>query len=258
MAAVAAALSLEISPWVIVPPILAAGCVLFGAALAVDYFGMARLRTEWRGFTADHRTAWGRAKLLERRFYRQRKVGSPRTRATARSLLLAYAQSDRLAEARDVIDFLGADTIFSGAGTDAVADALRAIALAEMERDEEAQALLAALQQSRRRRRLPVVAYAAARVALGSGSYRVGLDSLGEALASTKVPSGARRDLVFLQAEALAHLGQAHEASQALAELVARGFRRDVESLTELAHERGDVPLALAGRAALDQANPYR
>lgn len=258
LAAAGVVLSVHMSPWIVVPPLLAAGLVLVGAALVVDYFGVARLRTEWSGFTSDHRHAWARAKLLERRFYRLRRAGSPRTRATARSLLLAYAQSDRLSDARDVIDFLGADTIFSGAGSDPVADALRVIALAAMGRERESHELLAAVERSGRRRRLAVVGYAAARVALLDRKPRAALERVDEALEARALPTGARRDLEFLKAQALAQLGQHHDASHALAALVAAGFRRDVEGLTELAHQRGDVALALAGRSALDQANPYR
>jgi len=251
-------MSVHMSPWIVVPPLLAAAVVLVGAALVVDYFGVARLRTEWSGFTSDHRQAWSRAKVLERRFYRLKRAGSPRTRATARSLLLAYAQSDRLGDARHVIDFLGADTVFSGAGSDPVADALRVIALAEMGRERESLELLEAVERSSRRRRLAVVAYAAARVALLARKPRRALDRIDESLAAKALPPGARRDLVFLKAEALANLGRSSDASLALAELVATGFRRDVEGLTELAHQHGDVALALAGRSALDQSNPYR
>lgn len=251
-------LSMLLSPWLVVPPVGAAGLVLVGAALAVDFFGVARLRTEWSGFTADHRQAWGRAKLLDRRFYRQRKVGSPRTRATARSLLLAYAESGRLSVAKDVIDFLGADMIFSGPGSDSVADAVRAMALTEMDRAEEAMSLLDALESSKRRQRLPVVGYAAARIAIYNRQYRQALERLEQALEVERMPAGARRDLEMLRAACLAHLGRAQDATSALAQLSQGGFRRDVESMTELAHEQGDVCVALAGRSALEYGAPYR
>ena len=36
------------------------------------------------------------------------------------------------------------------------------------------------------------------------------------------------------------------------------GYEEAVEEVTERAHQRGEVALALAGRSALDQATPYR
>lgn len=252
------ALGFEVSPWVIWPPVAAAALVLIAAALTVDYFGMSRLKSRWRGFSADHRQAWQRARSLERRFYRHRRAGSPRTRATARSLLLAYAQCDRLDEARGVIDYLGAETIFSGPGADAEADALRAVALAELGRMDEAAELVELLERSRRRRRLPVVGYAAARVAQTRGDHGGAIERIDEALSRPDIAAGARRDLIILRARSQARRGLANQASEALAELAAAGFRREVEDTTERAHERGDVPLALAGRSALDQASPYR
>lgn len=254
----AVAMGSEVSPWVIWPPVAAAITVLTGAAMAVDYFGVSRLRCQWRGFTGDHRRAWQRARSLERRFYRHRRAGSPRTRGSARALLLEYAQCDRLTEAREVIDYLGADSIFSGPGVDSVADALRAVGLAELGRQREAEELIELLDRSRRRRRQPVVGYAAARVAQARGDHLAAIARVEESLSTRAVPPGARRDLVILRARSQALRGFAHEASEALAELAAAGYRREVEDATERAHERGDVPLALAGRSALEQGSPYR
>ncbi|MBT8494638.1 MAG: hypothetical protein KJO07_16405 [Deltaproteobacteria bacterium] len=254
----AVVLGFEASPWVVWPPVASAVVVLVGAAMAVDYFGVARLRSRWRGFAGAHRQAWTRARALELRFYRQRKSGSPRTRSTARALLFAYAECDRLSDAREVVDYLGADTIYSGPGADAVADALRVIALAELGRGREASELLTAIERSSRRRRLPVVSYAGARLAQIEGRHRAAVERIDEALARSAIESGARRDLALLKARSLAVLGCAHDAAEVLSELAAHGARRAVEETTARAHERGEVALALAGRSALDQAAPYR
>jgi hypothetical protein len=258
VAGLAAVFGLDVSPWVVWPPVVSAGVVLTAAAMAVDYFGVARLRSSWRGFSGGHRQAWGRARVLETRFFRQRKAGSPRTRSTARALLLAYAECDRLGDAREVIDYLGADTIMSGAGADAVADALRVIALAELGRGQEAHNLLDAIERSNRRGRLPVVAFAAARLAQIEGRHRSAIERIDGALERKSMEPGARRDLEILKARSLAILGCAHDAAEVLAALAARGAKRAVEEVTERAHQRGEVALALAGRSALDQASPYR
>ena len=121
------------SVWVILPPLLAAAMVLLAAAVAVDYFGFARRRVGWSGVSGDPRRAWMRARALEHRFDDQRRKGSPRTSWTARSLLLALAECDRLDEAATVVDFLAADALSARIGADPTADALRALALAARE-----------------------------------------------------------------------------------------------------------------------------
>lgn len=253
--AAAAALT---SPMLVLPPVGAAVIVLLGAALAVDYFGFARRREGWGGFADDPRHAWARARALERRFARERGAGSPRCGWTARSLLLSLAAVDRLADASEVVDFLGADAIYARVGADPVADALRAIALAELGRTGEATELSAALSRSRRAGREPVVPYAAARVAESRRAYAEALEHVDAGLRCRGLEPRSSRDLELLRARLLAAMSRGQDAAEILASLAARGHRRSVEQLGERAHARGDAALALAARQALCDATPYR
>jgi hypothetical protein len=246
------------SPMLVLPPVAAAALVLLGAALAVDYFGIARRREGWGGFADDPRHAWARARALEVRFARERGAGSPRCAWTARSLLLSLAAVDRLDDAAEVVDFLGADAIYARVGADPVADALRAVALAELGRTGEARELSAALQRSRRAAREPVVAYAAARVCEAGRRHAEALEHVGRGLRSRRLCGRARRDLEILRARLLSATSRVQDAAEILASLAARGHRREVEQLGERAHARGDSALALAARQALCEATPYR
>ncbi len=240
------------------PPLLAAAMVLLIAAMAVDYFGINRRTDRWAGFDSDPRRAWTRARALESQFLRQKAAGSPRTAATARSLLLALAECDSLGDARGVVDFLGADAVYARVGSDATSDALRAIALAELGRVGEARELCAALTSNRRTRRKAVVGYASCRVAEIDRRYRDALGRAEQLLAGGKLRSGARRDLQLLRARVLVHLSKREDATTLLAELVGQGYRRQVERIAELASERGQTAISMAARAALLDAAPYR
>jgi hypothetical protein len=246
------------SAWLVVPPVVAAIGVLLAAALAVDYFGVARRRAGWGGVGADPRQAWTRARALEHRFGEQRAKGSPRTSWTARSLLVALAECDRLDDAGPVVDFLGADAMYGRVGADATADALRAVALAELGRTDEARELCEALERRRRLRRRPVVGYAVARVAELDGRPADALARVDRALRARRLAPAARRDLRILRARCLAALSRHHDAARELAELADGGWKREVEQLTEHAHARGATALALAAREALSAATPYR
>lgn len=246
------------SAWLVVPPVVAAVGVLMAAALAVDYFGLARRRAGWGGTSSDPRRAWTRARALEHRFGSQRATGSPRTAWTARTLLIALAECDRLDDAGPVVDFLGADAMYGRIGADVTADALRAVALAELGRRDEARELCTAIESRRRLRRRPVVGYASARVAWLEGDPSTALERIERALAGRRLPAAAERDLRLLRARCLASMSRHHDATRALAELAAHGWKREVEQLAENAHARGDTALALAAREALSEATPYR
>jgi hypothetical protein len=246
------------SVWLVLPPLVAAAAVLLAAAVAVDYFGVARKRAGWGGVGDDPRRSWTRARALEHRFGQQRAKGSPRTGWTARSLLLALAECDRLDDAGAVVDFLGADAIYARVGADVTADALRAVALAELGRMGLARELCEALDGDRRLRRRPVVGYAVARVAEIDGRRAEAVDRVGRALRARHLAPSARRDLRLLRARCLAGLSKHAEAVSALAELASDGFAREVEQLGHNAHARGETALALAAREALSDATPYR
>jgi hypothetical protein len=245
------------SVWVVLPPLVAAALVLLVAAAAVDYFGIARRRVGWGGVSGDPRRAWMRARALEHRFDVQKRRGSPRTSWTARSLLVALAECDRLDEAGAVVDFLAADALCARIGADATADGLRAVALAETGRIDDARALIAGLDRSRRARRQPVTGYAAARVAELDRRPAEALARAEQALG--RAPTAAtRRDLDIVRARALVALNRGPAAVDALAALAGRGFRREVEQLGENARARGQAALALVCREALSAAAPYR
>jgi hypothetical protein len=246
-AAVAAAVTTPLIVW---PPVLAAAGVLIAAALASDYFGFSRRRHGWDGIATDPRQALARARILGRRFAREKSRGSIRAPRTARALLLSLAEGDRLRDAGDVVDFLGADAMCNAVGTDVVADALRAVALAELGRGAEANELAGEL--AGRWASLPVVAYARGRVAETRHDVRQALVHVDAALV---LPQGRRsRELLVLRARLLAKLGRTPETEEALRTLLTAGYRTDVESLAE----RGAPALALAARTALGTGALYR
>lgn len=248
----------ETSILLVGPPVLAAALVLLAAALAVDYFGLTRRADRWGGFDRDPRRAWTRARALELSFVRQKAAGSPRTAGTARALLLALAECDSLADARGVVDFLGADAVYTRVGSDATTDALRAIALAELGRGAEARELCDALAKRRRSGRMAVVAYARCRVAELERRYDDALAEAGRTLEGLRLRPGARRDLQLLRARVMAHAAKPEAAANILAELVAGGYRREVERIGEVAAQNGDTAVSLAARTALLEATPYR
>lgn len=242
--------------WVVLPPVVAAVGVLAAAAVAVDYFGLRRRREAWVGMPADPRPAVLRARALAPRFYRMQHTGSPRAPAVARSYLLALAECDRLRDAGGVVDFLSADAGFSRVGDDPTADAVRAIALAEIGRLADARRLAGTLIASRRARRHAVVAYAWARVAVADGRAREAIERIDDALAR-RCSAAVRRDLIVLRARACLGRGQLDAAADSLRRLLADGRRRELEQLADAA--RADDPrLAMAASRALSADAPYR
>ena len=240
------------------PPLVAATLVLGFAAIIVDYFGVSRRIDRWCGFDLDSRRAWTRARALEHQFLRQKAAGSPRTASTARTLLLALAECDSLRDARAVIDFLGADAIYTRVGSDATSDSLRAIALAELGRMGEARELCEALRGNRRNRRMVVVAYATCRVAEIDRRYKEALTEAERVVGARRLKVGARRDLQLLRARVMVQLSRSEQATTLMAELVGQGYRDEVERIAEVAREHGDTALSMAARAALLNAAPYR
>ncbi len=250
--------AMHTSVWIVLPPVLAALATLMAAAMSVDYFGLARRRAGWGGFTpAPARCVWTRAQALERRFTREKALGSPRTSWTARSLLVTLAECDRLGDAAAVVDFLCADAIYNRVGADPLADALRAIALAELGRVGEARRICDELERARNVGRLPVVAYATASVALFDHRPADALRGLDQAL-GRPIADVDHRDLSILRARVLASMARISDAADLLSSLIARGFRGELEQLAERAHTRGDSGLVMATRQALGEAAPYR
>ena len=232
----------------VVPPLAAAAVVLVAAALASDYFGLARRATPWRGQVAATPVTRTRAAALEQRFRREREAGSMRTGATARALLVALAELEAWPRAADVVDFLGADAM-TRAHRDVVADALRALALAELGREARARRVLDALGP----RPEPVVAWAWARIAMREGR-------VAEALAATALAADGAggdpvvRDLALVRVRLLARTGAGDDARALLTRLAGDGFRREVEALV---HDR-DVLVGLAAAEALGLRSTYR
>jgi hypothetical protein len=243
--------------WIVLLPAVAAVFVLVTAALIVDYFGLLRRREDWSGTAGDARAAWLRARAHAHRFRSLKRRGSPRTSRAARSLLLSLAECERLEEATEVVDFLGADAVFARVGGDPVGDAMRAIALAELGRLDEARKLAGKLLAARRCGRRPVVRYAWARVAELDRRPHDALAKLDPTLIR-HVPRGLMRDVHVLRARALVRIGRTEAAADALRELVGAGCRRDVERLADRSRERGEAGVAMAASYALSASAPYR
>lgn len=247
--AAVAALGVAVSPAVAALPALAAAAALTGAALAGDYFGLARRRRGWDGTvepTAARRLA---AAALAQRFERARRSGGLGAGAAGRALLLALAEQRSLDRAGDVVDFLSAEAQLRP-HADVVADALRALALAELGRPAQARAVLDGL---RRHEATPVVALATARLAERERRWTDGLRATDRALGD-RPRRGARRDLAVARARLLAGAGRLEDARRELARLADDGGRGAVEALVVEA----DGPVALAARQALGAAAAYR
>jgi hypothetical protein len=255
--AAAAAIAWHAGTWVVLLPMLGAVLVLGAAALAVDYFGLLRRRNDWGGSADDRRRASVRVRAHARQFRILKEQGSPRTSRAARALLLSLAECERFGEAEPVVDFLAADAVFTRVGTDPVADAMRAIALAELGRLDDARKLAGKLLASRSGRRHSVVRYAWARVAQLDRRPGGALEQLDNRLIRC-APRGLRRDMCLLRARALVKLGRAEQASESLRDLCREGRRGDVERLAEYSRERGEAALAVAATHALSLASPYR
>jgi hypothetical protein len=234
---------------VVAPPVIAALLVLFGAALAVDYFGFARRQVAWRGSVAPSAASRAMLRALERRFARERAAGAMRTATTARSLLIGLAEHHELRRAAEVVDFLATDAA-TRAHRDLDADALRALALAEIGRLDEAHVIDRAIGP--RHGGVPVVAYLRGRLAELDGRPRPGLEALDRVLRGPD-RRGVARDLGLLRARLLVRSGRLEDARVEL-DLVARGGgRAAVEALIG-----GDAGVALAARQALGLGAVYR
>ncbi len=253
----AVAVALQAGTWIVLLPALAAVGVLAGAAVAVDYFGMLRRQEDWSGTADDPRAAWLRSRAYATRFRGLKQGGSPRTSRIARSLLLSLAECDRLCDAGEVVDFLGADAVFARVGTDPTADAMRAVALAELGRLDEARKLAGKLFAARRCARRPVVRFAWARVAELDRRPQQALELVDDRLLLHS-PRALRRDLQFLRARALVRVGRSEAACDSLRAHIDTGGRRDVERFAERSREQGDAGAALAASHALSAAAPYR
>lgn len=222
-----------VSGWVVLPPLLAATLVLTGAALSVDYFGFRRRTTDWTGTRRPGAAVSAHLHALEARFARDRRRGSVHAAASARQLLLALAELDRLRHAGAVLDCLAAESV-SRFRHDPCGDALRALALSELGRPAEAARLDRALPADAGR--APVVAWARAR------------------MAERRPGSGVAHDLDALRARLSLRAGKADEAERVLRGLAGAGGRPWVERLAD------DEPVALAllARRALGLDGAYR
>ncbi len=248
LGAVVAAGAVVVSGWVVLPPLLAATLVLAGAALSVDYFGIRRRVTDWSGTRRPGPAAWANLHALEARFVRDRRRGSVYAAASARALLLALAELDRLAGAGAAVDCLGAEAI-SRFRHDVCGDALRALALSELGRPAEAVRLDRALGDVGA---VPVVAWARARMAERRGAVADALIALDRA---RPVPgSNTAHDLAALRARLSLRAGRADLAEHVLRGLAAAAGRPWVERLADGEH----VGLAQLARRALGVDAVYR
>lgn len=258
LGAIGAVGSVLATPMMVWPPVLAAIVVLTGAALAVDYFGAFRRRDGFSGLDLDPRRAWARATVLSRRFERQRRRSSPQTGWTARALLMALARADRLKEAGAAVDFLAVDAITARVGADVAADAVRAVALAELGRFDESDRIMGALRQDRFRGHLPIVGYAEARCLQRRGQLRKALDAVERALAGPRAPEAISRELRFLRGRLLALLGKGEAAVACFDALHREGLSEELARVATRATERGEAAVAMAIRQATGDAAPYR
>lgn len=238
-----------VSGWVVLPPLLAATMVLTGAALSVDYFGLRRRATDWSGTRPPGAAASAHIHALEARLARDRRRGSVHAAATARQLLVALAEVDRLRAAGAAVDCLAADSV-SRFRDDLCGDALRALALAELGRGAEAARLDRALPADAGR--APVVAWARARMAERRGAHAEALAVLDEA----RPPPGTRvaHDLEVLWARLHWRAGRPAEAERVLRAMTAVGGQPWVERLADAE----PVALAQLARRALGLDAAYR
>lgn len=238
-----------VSGWVVLPPLLAATLVLAGAALSVDYFGFRRRPGDWTGTRRPGPAAWANLQALEARFLRDRRRGSVHAAASARALLLAYAQLDRLRSATAVVDCLAAESV-SRFRHDVCGDALRALALSELGRPAEAARLDRGLGEGAGE--VPVVAWSRARMAERRGAIADAITAIDRA--RPQPASTVAFDLAALRARLVLRAGKADESERALRALAANGGRVWVEQLADDAH----VALAQVARRALGVDTVYR
>lgn len=215
-----------VSGWVVLPPLLAATLVLTAAALSVDYFGLRRRATDWTGMRRPGPAAWAQLRAHQERFARDRAHGSMNAAVSARALLLALAELDRLKQAGDAVDCLAAESV-SRFRDDVCGDALRALALAELGRTAEAVRLDRAIGDAAGA--VPVVAWSRARIAERRGAPLEGLAALDRAL--VRPGSAVAHDLASLRARLHHRVGQSDHAERVLRELADAGGRAWVEDL---------------------------
>lgn len=237
---------------VVAPPLVAALLVLVIAALSVDYFGVARRQVGWHGAVTPTAASRAMVAALERRFARERGLGSIRTGATARALLLALAEHGELRRAGDVVDFLATEAA-TRAHRDLVGDALRALALAELGRVPEAKLVERALGD--RAGVVPVVAYARGRIAELEHRAGDGLRAVERALRDDG-RRGAARDLGVLRARLLVRTGRLEDARLELGRVAADAAGRAL--VERLIAGDADAGVALAARQALGLGAVYR
>jgi hypothetical protein len=249
LGAIVAAGTVVVSGWVVLPPLLAATMVLAGAALSVDYFGIRRRVGDWTGTRRPGPAAWANLGALEARFGRDRRRGSVNAAASARALLLAYAQLDLLARSASVVDCLGAESV-SRFRNDLCGDALRALALSELGRPAEAARLDRQLGDGAGA--TPVVAWARARIAARRGNVSDAISAIDRAKPAPG--STVAHDLAALRARLVLRTGRADESERALRMLAATGGRMWVEQLADDDH----VALAQLARRALGLDTAYR
>jgi hypothetical protein len=235
---------------VVAPPMFAALLVLLAAALSVDYFGLQRRHTGWNGTIVPTQATRAMLGALERRFRHERRVGALRTGATARALLIALAEHRELRRAGDVVDFLATEAA-TRAHRDVVGDALRALALAELGRGNEAKLCLDRIPA--RAGAVPAVAFARGRIAADTGDLAKALQHVERGLRGES-RAGAALDLALLRARLLARTGRADDARTELARIAAApSGRAAVEALVA-----DEAAVAHVAREALGIATVYR
>lgn len=238
-----------LSAWLVLPPVVAATAVLASAALSVDYFGLRQRLTDWTGMRRPGPAAWAQLHARQERFARDRARGSVHAAASARALLLALAELDRLRQAGDAVDCLAAEAC-NRFRDDVCGDALRALALSELGRTAEAARLDRSLGADAAS--LPVVAWSRARICERRGALSDALAALERAV--VRPGTTIAHDLAALRARLQLRIGRADAAEATLRALAVAGGRTWVEDLLTTA----PPSLALVARRALGDVAAFR
>jgi hypothetical protein len=234
---------------VVVPPVVVAIVVLFGAAWAGDYFGWSRRRVIWRGHQPPSVGARTRLAALEARLQRERDGGDYRAEATARTLLRELGEQGQLARGGIAVDLLGAMAILRPERDRAIV-ALRAMALAELGRTVEARRLVAVLAEDGS----ALACLARGRVLEACGELRLAVKALDVAAARLGSEDGEPWiDGALLRAACLDRLGEEAGVVAALGPIAASSRGR----VEELAMGT-QASLAMAARVALGVGGGFR